>query len=87
MSKSKLEKYNEAIEFFQKFPDKWGDLIEGMRARRDGGFSEVVGVLYSNSAADKTFMTNAIMQRMAMVNELCLDFERPRDDDDDDPIE
>lgn len=68
------EKYYEAIDFFQKYPDKWQDLINGIVAKRNRGFEEYEEAKLSPNIQDRNEVADTIMKRMTAFNNIAQEF-------------
>lgn len=67
-------KYEEAITFFQGYSDQWDNLIKGLVAKRNQGFGEAAGYLFSKDVHERSTITIGIMHRMTMLDDIVRDF-------------
>lgn len=60
--------------FFQRYPDQWKKLIDGITAKRNRGFDEVAGYLFSPDTSERLQVNYGIMCRMTGFDEVLRDF-------------
>lgn len=66
--------YQEAITFFQKYPDQWKKLMAGILSKRNQGFEESQEALYNPQMVDRKEVAIGIMHRMTSFDDILRDF-------------
>ena len=68
------EEYQEAIAFFQKYPDIWKKLLNGILAKRNRGYDETARAALDPHFVDREKVITNIMVMGAAFDEVARDF-------------
>lgn len=68
------EEYEEAIAYFQKYPDMWTKLLNGIVAKRNRGFDEATVAMEHPQYADRRDTIYGLYCKSSAFDEIARDF-------------